>query len=616
MGAVDMSGTETGAEDVATAAHDAGAAAESLDGKSLGNVTGQFNTLTSAAARTESGIKGVSSAVTALNGRTANVTVTTTYRTVGNVNQRFAGGTQSAPGGLALVGDEASPDGSPRPELVSQNGRAFLAGLNGPEIVSLVPGAQVWPYSKTKAMLNGARVSTSFPAYALGNLTSKAQADSGKGNSSYVNNLVTVTFKANGGSGAPGSMRVTKNKAFTLPSTKPTRSGYVFNGWRYGRGIYQPRASVTVSSDATFTADWAGVKSSSGSGASGTAYTTTTTTTSGGGSYGGGGGGTSGGSSGGGSTRSPLDEIMDELKEKLKDIEFRIWLGQKTGDMGDAEIAASYQEAMALVTTYIQKYRDKGEDDNSDYIQELTKQWWEYADEITELQDGLVDEMKDAMEAQLGELSRLKKERVDALRAEADAEDDLLAIEEKRQALENARRERTVRIYNAATGQWEWVANAADVQAAQKAYDEERRTQDRAAQIKALEDGYDALEGQYKALLQLLETDPRTTAAILADARAIGTEKNAGVIEQADALSGVIARAILDYGQLGTVGGVMYGASPYAGGGIVRASATGAGAGDVNYYFNGVQLSQAQAETMTVASLARTLGALAVFNNT
>jgi len=41
----------------------------------------------------------------------------------------------------------------------------------------------------------------------------------------------TVSYNANGGSGAPGNQTKYYGIALTLSSTKPTRSGYIFNGW-------------------------------------------------------------------------------------------------------------------------------------------------------------------------------------------------------------------------------------------------------------------------------------------------------------------------------------------------------------------------------------------------
>lgn len=51
----------------------------------------------------------------------------------------------------------------------------------------------------------------------------------------------TVTYNANGGSGAPGNQTKTYGSVLTLSSTKPTRTGYNFKGWSVSiGGTYQP----------------------------------------------------------------------------------------------------------------------------------------------------------------------------------------------------------------------------------------------------------------------------------------------------------------------------------------------------------------------------------------
>lgn len=66
----------------------------------------------------------------------------------------------------------------------------------------------------------------------------------------------TVSYNANGGSGAPSSQTKTHDIALTLSSTKPTRSGYTFAGWgtsatdtgvKYAAGgQYTENASITL----------------------------------------------------------------------------------------------------------------------------------------------------------------------------------------------------------------------------------------------------------------------------------------------------------------------------------------------------------------------------------
>lgn len=73
-------------------------------------------------------------------------------------------------------------------------------------------------------------------------------------------NTWTVSYNANGGSGAPGNQTKTYGKTLTLSSTKPTRSGYDFKEWNTktdGSGTsYDPGDSYTTNGAATLYAIW------------------------------------------------------------------------------------------------------------------------------------------------------------------------------------------------------------------------------------------------------------------------------------------------------------------------------------------------------------------------
>ena len=69
----------------------------------------------------------------------------------------------------------------------------------------------------------------------------------------------TITFNANGGSGAPSAITCAIGNSITIPTTKPTRSGYIFLGWGlsstaawcggdglYVGGTYTPNATRTL----------------------------------------------------------------------------------------------------------------------------------------------------------------------------------------------------------------------------------------------------------------------------------------------------------------------------------------------------------------------------------
>jgi len=70
----------------------------------------------------------------------------------------------------------------------------------------------------------------------------------------------TVSYNANGGSGAPSSQTKNYKTTLTLSSTKPTRSGYTFKSWNTkadGTGTsYSPGAKYTSNANVTLYAQW------------------------------------------------------------------------------------------------------------------------------------------------------------------------------------------------------------------------------------------------------------------------------------------------------------------------------------------------------------------------
>lgn len=70
----------------------------------------------------------------------------------------------------------------------------------------------------------------------------------------------TVSYNANGGSGAPGSQTKWKDQVLTLSSTKPTRTGYSFLGWATSSSAtsatYSAGGKYTANSGATLYAVW------------------------------------------------------------------------------------------------------------------------------------------------------------------------------------------------------------------------------------------------------------------------------------------------------------------------------------------------------------------------
>ena len=74
----------------------------------------------------------------------------------------------------------------------------------------------------------------------------------------------TVTYNANGGSGAPGKQTKWKDQTLTLSTTKPARTGYTFSEWNTepdGSGTsYSPGGSYKTNAGDTLYAIWTPVK--------------------------------------------------------------------------------------------------------------------------------------------------------------------------------------------------------------------------------------------------------------------------------------------------------------------------------------------------------------------
>nr|DAR23205.1 MAG TPA: minor tail protein [Bacteriophage sp.] len=187
----------------------------------------------------------------------------------------------------------------------------------------------------------------------------------------------------------------------------------------------------------------------------------------------------------------------------------------------------------------------------------------DYWKELQEAMDKKFDAAEKARKAELADLDA----QLDALKEARDTEADRLELEEKILAvteaqakLANAQAERNVRMYNAATGQWEWIADQKAVQSAQDqlkkaqdALDKFRKDQDydaAVAAIKAQQDAvnarYDELENKWKEILASVEEPLREIADILSDVMKSGTDRQKGETGNVSSLAKLIADFIAE----------------------------------------------------------------------
>lgn len=340
----------------------------------------------------------------------------------------FASGTDSAPGGPALVNEVG-------PELISApGGYAYIAGGGEPTVTNLARGSVVLTASQTRRALNGLRSFGVIPAY--------------KGGTTKLPKSSDILAALNG------------VEALKIgPGSKPT---------------YAPEASIY---------DVLGVVNPFGTTATPKKPDNDTPT------YYDYGGGPSG----------PLPpnftQLEDELDKALKNLDAQAELALNEGNiLGAIKI---YGEAQSLISELLQKYLDNGYASDSDEVLRLANMGYDYAGKQLGENEELIDELVDALnklEKSVDEANAIEEKRLEVEEARE-------SLAEAQAALANAQKQRTVRIFNPVTGQWEWVADSASLQRAQEQVAKAEETL--AEREKSLEE--EKFEQEFEALISALE---------------------------------------------------------------------------------------------------------------
>ncbi len=179
---------------------------------------------------------------------------------------------------------------------------------------------------------------------------------------------------------------------------------------------------------------------------------------------------------------------LDEINAKRKVIQAALH-DQAEYLRGQLEILKAQEVAEEDKAEHEAKIKALEED-----ILALSTEWWNIQkninDDIAKAEEELRKAEEERLKAieeenkRLEEQKKLQQEMFDNLKSIVDdyyakliedkekeltLEERILAVQQAEAALANAQRERTVRYYNAATGQWEWQANAKNVKSAQDA---------------------------------------------------------------------------------------------------------------------------------------------------
>lgn len=330
-------------------------------------------------------------------------TVTTNYVTNGTPVTQNAKGTSHAKAGVSLLGDEYNAAGNPRPELVIGKDGAYVAGMNGPVFSYLNAGDIVYPYKETKKILANSVFSGNLkgkiPAFAQGVGSSsglnKLWQNLGVSTGTYNDNS-TNTYNYNAGSSSTSSSSESDieeeswfEKQYRLHNhlinmEKEDQESYLdWLNWAYKQAF---KENIITEADAF--------------------------------KY----------------EEEVFQGLRDLFQDYLSDIEFSIELKKHFDDQNRAIIAA-YEKMIADVEKELDNAYAYGLDQNDDYVQELLKKWWDYADAISDIYDSIEKNAKSALDKIIDyEIKVLKKtadKEKEVLKARLDALKDTIDATKK-----------------------------------------------------------------------------------------------------------------------------------------------------------------------------------------
>lgn len=288
------------------------------DDATTDNVVSEIEDIGAAADDSVRRIDNIVSAMMRVDGTTATVTINERRRSGLLGMLGFAKGTDNAPDGEALVGEEGE-------ELIKHGDQAYLAGTHGPEIVDLDKGDTVYTAEETKRIKHGGKfINGHIPAYSGG----------------YDG-------------GASGTI-----------------------GKKTWKSVIEASATVKVD-DVDLDSDSLEE-----------------------------------------SLEDTLKEMDDEISKIIAAYEHKIFLIDKNN--GDpSEIVAIYKEMQEAVHEQAEEYRKLGLSEDSEYIMNLQKQWWDYHDAIVEVITSMYEEIISGHENQI----ELTEHWLDQAIASADAMD-------------------------------------------------------------------------------------------------------------------------------------------------------------------------------------------------
>lgn len=536
LGLVDLSSTEGELSDIIAAAMHVQVETEAATGdmEELDDQTAE-PTVTMNTTQFENRYSRVKRVLDSLDGRSVSVKIDTGTTAA-------AEGTDDATGGDTLVNEEG-------PELIQEGNRARIAGGGLPTITKLEPHAKVFTAEETKKILAGRTMTDYIKAAAGGTTGGTVGVPLGiiNGGSTYKSGTGSNGNSAAAASSAAAELSEAQEQEIErLKSIVSLRQKELELMEKQGRPIEERNAKAEEIKDALHaqaeymrqvgaeqeeildvSIDWWNQE------------------------------------------ESRRQAITDAYEDRIDLLETEIELMENQGGQVTERIS-KLRTIQSLLHSEAEYLRSIGAAQAD--INKLSNEWWKIEDEIADVQQDLWDELDEAIQAQLKDARKARDDEIDAidkqiesLKAAREAKQDeltleekILAVEEARANLANAQNERNIRIYNAASGQWEWVANQADVKSAEEALkDAEADLADYKdelefnAQIDAMEarkealnNAYDELEAEWENITDSIQKPARDIALILNDIAQNGTPEMRAQINNIKGLLGDLANYI------------------------------------------------------------------------
>ena len=185
-------------------------------------------------------------------------------------------------------------------------------------------------------------------------------------------------------------------------------------------------------------------------------------------------------------TTSDKDEELEKLKKIVELRKSELSLIEAEGKSTKKQIQKEREiyDALGKQIAYMKEHKYSQTE-----INKLLTEQYKIQEEINKLNKELYDDLSKAVQARIDKNNKARdkekkeiQDQIDAKKKEHDLnkenlelEEKELAVQEAKDKLAKAKAQRTVRYYNAKTGQWEWKANAQDVESARKEYTEAKQ---------------------------------------------------------------------------------------------------------------------------------------------